>query len=36
MYQAEKTADWIRLKAAVKKREAGRAITWARAHTRPG
>ena len=36
MYQAEKTADWIRLKAAVKDREAARAITWARAHTRPG
>jgi aminopeptidase N len=31
MYQAEKGADWIRLKAAVKAREARRAIDWARA-----
>ncbi|HET7764455.1 MAG TPA: M1 family metallopeptidase [Burkholderiales bacterium] len=36
MYQAEKTADWIRLKAAAKEREAGRAVAWARAHARPG
>jgi aminopeptidase N len=36
MYQAEKTADWIRLKAAVKQREAARALAWARAHARPG
>ena len=36
MYQAEKTADWIRLKAAVKEREAARAIAWARAHAHPG
>jgi aminopeptidase N len=33
MYQAEKTADWIRLKAAVKQREASRAVAWARAHS---
>ena len=36
MYQAEKTADWIRLKAAVKEREAARAVAWARSHARPG
>jgi aminopeptidase N len=34
MYQADKTADWIRLKAAVKEREAARAVAWARAHSR--
>ena len=34
LYQAEKAADWIRLKAAVKEREAARAVAWARAHTR--
>jgi hypothetical protein len=34
MYQADKTADWIRLKAAVKEREAARAVAWARAHAR--
>jgi hypothetical protein len=32
LYQAEKTASWIRLKAAVKAREAKRAAEWARAH----
>ena len=31
LYQAEKGADWIRLKAAVKAREARRAIDWVRA-----
>jgi aminopeptidase N len=31
LYQAEKGADWIRLKAAVKAREARRAADWARA-----
>ncbi|HUL93516.1 MAG TPA: M1 family metallopeptidase [Burkholderiales bacterium] len=36
LYQAEKTADWIRIKAAVKEREAARAVAWARAHSRPG
>jgi aminopeptidase N len=34
LYQAEKAADWIRLKATVKKREAARAVGWARAHSR--
>jgi aminopeptidase N len=34
LYQAEKGADWIRLKAAVKAREARRAIEWARARLR--
>ncbi|HZE10124.1 MAG TPA: M1 family metallopeptidase [Burkholderiales bacterium] len=34
LYQAEKAADWIRLKAAVKEREAARLVAWARAHTR--
>jgi aminopeptidase N len=36
LYQAEKAADWIRLKAAVKEREAARVVAWARAHSRPG
>jgi len=36
LYQAEKAADWIRLKAAVKQREAARAAAWARAHSRQG
>ena len=35
LYQAEKTADRIRLKAVVKGRETDRAIAWARAHSRP-
>ncbi len=35
LYQAEKAADWIRLKAAVKAREARRAIGWARARLPP-
>jgi aminopeptidase N len=35
LYQAEKTADWIRLKASVKTREARRAIGWARARLGP-
>jgi hypothetical protein len=35
LYQAEKGADWIRLKAAVKEREAARAVDWARAHSQP-
>jgi aminopeptidase N len=35
LYQAEKAADWIRLKAAVKAREARRAIGWAQARLRP-
>jgi hypothetical protein len=34
LYQAEKAADWIRLKAAVKARETRRAIDWARARLR--
>ena len=29
LYQAEKTADWIRLKAAVKARDERRAVLWA-------
>jgi aminopeptidase N len=33
LYAAERTADWIRLKAAVKRREAARALDWARGHT---
>ena len=36
LYQAEKTADWIRLKAGVKAREMRRALDWARARTAPG
>jgi aminopeptidase N len=36
LYQAEKAADWIRLKAAVKAREARRAIGWAQARLPPG
>ncbi len=32
LYQAEKTADWIRLKAAVKGRELNRALEWSRGH----
>jgi hypothetical protein len=35
LYQAEKAADWIRLKASVKAREARRAIGWARERLRP-
>jgi len=35
LYQAEKGADWIRLKAAVKAREARRAIDWAQARLGP-
>jgi len=35
LYQAEKAADWIRLKAAVKGRDARRAIVWAQARLRP-
>jgi aminopeptidase N len=31
LYEAEKTAEWIRLKAAVRAREARRAVDWARA-----
>jgi aminopeptidase N len=34
LYQAEKAADWIRLKASVKTREARRAIDWAQARLR--
>jgi len=30
LYQAEKTADWIRFKAGVKARELPRALEWAR------
>jgi aminopeptidase N len=30
LYAAERTADWIRLKAAVKQREAARALEWSR------
>ena len=29
-YCAEKNADWIRLRAEVKSREAARAVRWAR------
>jgi len=36
LYQAEKGADWIRLKAAVKARETRRAIDWARARLPTG
>ena len=36
LYQAEKGADWIRLKAAVKAREARRATDWARARLPSG
>jgi hypothetical protein len=32
LYAAERTADWIRLKAAVKQREVPRALEWARGH----
>src|SRR5207245_9683251 len=35
LYQAEKAADWIRLKAAVKAREARRAVGWAQARLPP-
>ena len=35
LYQAEKAADWIRLKAAVKAREARRATGWARGRLPP-
>jgi hypothetical protein len=31
LYQAEKTADWIRLKASVKAREAEGIARWANA-----
>lgn len=31
LYEAEKTAEWIRLKASVRAREARRAVDWARA-----
>jgi aminopeptidase N len=34
LYQAEKTAEWIRLKAAVRQREAARAVAWAREHAK--
>ena len=34
LYQAEKTADWIRLKAAVKTREARRTLSWVKARLR--
>jgi aminopeptidase N len=33
LYRAQKSADWIRLKAEVKAREAQRAVAWARAHS---
>ena len=36
LYQTEKAADWIRLKAAVKAREARRATDWARARLPSG
>ena len=32
LYQAEKTAEWIRLKAAVRAREEKRLVEWARSH----
>src|SRR5439155_4007 len=35
LYQAEKAADWLRLKAAVKAREARRAVGWAQARLPP-
>ena len=34
LYEAEKTADWIRLKAAVKAREQQRIVQWAKDHAR--
>lgn len=34
LYQAEKVADWIRLKAAVKAREQQRIVQWAKEHAR--
>ena len=34
LYQAEKTAEWIRLKAAVKAREEKRLVEWAREHAK--
>ena len=34
LYQAEKVADWIRLKAAVKAREQQRIVQWANEHAR--
>ena len=36
LYQAEKTADWIRLKASIKAREMRRALDWAKDRTSPG
>ena len=35
LYAAERTADWIRLKAAVKQRETARALEWSRGPLRP-
>ena len=34
LYQAEKVADWIRLKVAVKAREQQRIVQWAKEHAR--
>jgi len=34
LYQAEKVADWIRLKASVKAREQQRVVQWAKAHAK--
>jgi aminopeptidase N len=34
LYEAEKIADWIRLKAAVKSREQQRIVQWAKEHAR--
>jgi aminopeptidase N len=36
LYESEKTAEWIRLKAAVREREARRAVEWARARAASG
>jgi hypothetical protein len=34
LYEAEKSADWIRLKAAVKSREQPRIVQWAKEHAK--
>jgi hypothetical protein len=34
LYEAEKIADWIRLKAAVTSREQQRIVQWAKDHAR--
>jgi hypothetical protein len=36
LYEAEKTADWIRLKASIKARAPRPAVDWAKARAAPG